>query len=196
MTKTGSDSERRCKKEDYNLIKDSVRRLFTVKQEKKKFDEYYEQVKRKEQLIISNFIYSCLPKEKQKFSILLDEGEEYYSNHKRVNVVPVRQKKVIWDIEKLKGALSRDIQSEVIEKEYRVNDMSGLVKYLKECGVNPKIFKSFIDVSESVNTGRIDELSEIGEIVKKDIEGCYTVELSDPYIKLTEVRGQEDEKKI
>ena len=59
-----------------------------------------------------------------------------------------------------------------IEKRYIVNNMQGLVKLLKEAGVNPKQFKKFITVEEKVNQKKINELSEIGEIDKEDIKGC------------------------
>ena len=36
-------------------IKDNVRRLYDAQQEKKQFDKYYDEVRKKEQLAISNF---------------------------------------------------------------------------------------------------------------------------------------------
>ena len=45
------------------LIKDSVRKLYDAQQEKKQFDKYYEEVRKKEQLAISNFMFTNLPKD-------------------------------------------------------------------------------------------------------------------------------------
>ena len=58
-------------------IKDSVRKLYDAQQEKKQFDKYYEEVRKKEQLSISNFMFTNLPKDQNSFEIELDEGAGY-----------------------------------------------------------------------------------------------------------------------
>ena len=65
------------------LIKDSVRKLYDAQQEKKQFDKYYEEVRKKEQLAISNFMFTSLQKGQNSFEIELDEGEGYYTNHEK-----------------------------------------------------------------------------------------------------------------
>lgn len=75
------------------LIKDSVRKLYDAQQEKKQFDKYYEEVRKKEQLAISNFMFTSLQKGQNSFEIELDEGKGYYTNHVKLNVTRVRTKK-------------------------------------------------------------------------------------------------------
>ena len=75
------------------LIKDSVRKLYDAQQEKKQFDKYYDEVRKKEQLSISNFMFTSLPKGQNSFEIELDEGAGYYTNHVKLNVTRVRTKK-------------------------------------------------------------------------------------------------------
>lgn len=170
------------------LIKDSVRKLYDAQQEKKQFDKYYEEVKKKEQLAISNFMFTSLPKGQNSFEIEIDEGAGYYTNHVKLNVTRVRTKKVTWLLDKLKQKVGKDIYSEVVNKTYTVNDMKGLIRYLKTCGVDPKKFKRFIDVTEELDETKLDTYYETGALKTKDIEGCYTVKMGEPYIRITELK--------
>ena len=170
------------------LIKDSVRKLYDAQQEKKQFDKYYEEVRKKEQLVISNFMFTSLPKGQNSFEIELDEGAGYYTNHVKLNVTRVRTKKVTWLLDKLKQKVGNDIYSEVVNKTYTVNDMQGLIRYLKTCGVDPKKFKRFIDVTEELDETKLDTYYETGALKTKDIEGCYTVKMGEPYIRITELK--------
>ena len=170
------------------LIKDSVRKLYDAQQEKKQFDKYYEEVRKKEQLVISNFMFTSLPKGQNSFEIELDEGAGYYTNHVKLNVTRVRTKKVTWLLDKLKQKVGKDIYSEVVNKTYTVNDMQGLIRYLKTCGVDPKKFKRFIDVTEELDETKLDTYYETGALKTKDIEGCYTVKMGEPYIRITELK--------
>lgn len=170
------------------LVKDSVRKLYDAQQEKKQFDKYYDEVRKKEQLAISNFMFTNLPKDQNSFEIELDEGAEYYTNHVKLNVTRVRTKKVTWILDKLKQKVGKDIYSEVVNKTYTVNDMHGLIRYLKTCGVDPKKFKKFIDVTEELDETKLDTYYETGALKTKDIEGCYTVKMREPYIRITELK--------
>ena len=169
-------------------IKDSVRKLYDAQQEKKQFDKYYDEVRKKEQLSISNFMFTNLPKDQNSFEIELDEGAEYYTNHVKLNVTRIRTKKVTWLLDKLKQKLGKDVYSEVVDKTYTVNDMQGLIRYLKSCGVDPKKFKKFIDVKEEIDETKLDTYYETGALKTKDREGCYTVKMGEPYIRITELK--------
>ena len=174
------------KNSNLNLIKDSVRKLYELGQEKKKFDEYYNQVRKKEQLMVSNFMFSNLPKDENSFEITLDEGISFYTNPTKVIVTRVRTKKVFWFVEKLKEKLDKKTYNKIVDKTYTINDMEGLIKYLKNCGVDAKKFKKFIEVNEEVDETKLNNLYDRGEIKKKQIEDCYEVKLGEPYIRITE----------
>lgn len=175
-------------KVDYSLIEGSVRRLYEAKQEKDSVGRYYDQVKKKESVIISNFIFSNIPNQ-DSFDITLKEGERYYSSHKKLHVTRVRRKKVTWKMEEMKKKLSKEKYKAIITKTYTVTDMEGLTKYLKQCGVDPKKFKKFIAVEQTVNEKSLDMLYETGILSEKELSGCYDVQLSDPYIKISEVKA-------
>ena len=93
-----------------------------------------------------------------------------------------------WLLDKLKQKVGKDIYSEVVNKTYTVNDMQGLIRYLKTCGVDPKKFKRFIDVTEELDETKLDTYYETGALKTKDIEGCYTVKMGEPYIRITELK--------
>lgn len=169
-------------------IKDSVRKLYDAQQEKKQFDKYYEEVRKKEQLSISNFMFTNLPKGKNSFEIELDEGVGYYTNHMKLNVTRIRTKRVTWLLDKLKQKLGKDTYKDVVDKTYTINDIQGLIKYLKSCGVDAKKFKKFIDVNETLNETKLNTYYETGALKKSDIEGCYDVKVGEPYIRLTELK--------
>lgn len=173
-------------------IKESVRKLYELQQEKKAFDEYYRDVRNKEQLSISNFMFSNLEKGENTFDITLDSGVTYYKENKKLKVTKVRTKKVTWILEKLKEKLPLKKQKHVITKMYTINDFKGLVEYLKTCGVEPKKFKKYIDVQEEVNEAELNRLYEVGKISRKEIDGCYTVEMGEPYIKITEKKQEHE----
>ena len=170
------------------LVKDSVRKLYDAQQEKKQFDKYYEEVRKKEQLYISNFMFTNLPKDQNSFEIELDEGAGYYTNHVRLNVTKIRTKKVTWLLDKLKQKLGKETYNDVVDKTYTINDIQGLIKYLKTCGVDPKRFKKFIDVTEELDETKLNTYYETGALKKENIEGCYDVKMGEPYIRLTELK--------
>lgn len=167
-------------------IKESVQKLYKAQQDKKKFDKYYEDVRKKEQLYISNWMFSNLKNGENSFTVKLDNGMDFYSNPVTVTVTKVRRKKVTWDLEALKKKLSKEKFMTVVNKEYTVIDMPGLVKYLKTCGVDAKKFKKFINVSETLDETKLDTMYETGKLKQEEIRGCYTVGMSEPYFRITE----------
>lgn len=167
-------------------IKESVQKLYKAQQDKKKFDKYYEDVRKKEQLCISNWMFSNLKNGENSFTVKLDNGMDFYSSPVTVTVTKVRRKKITWDLEALKKKLSKEKFITVVNKEYTVINMPGLVKYLKTCGVDAKKFKKFINVSETLDETKLDTMYETGKLKQEEIRGCYTIGMSEPYFRITE----------
>ena len=107
-------------------------------------------------------------------------------------VTRVQNTRIKFDPEKLEKALGKTLSEDVIIKHYTVNDMFGLTAYLKQCknGVDPKIFKSFISVSKTVDTKALDQLEALGKITAKQIQGCYTISKDVPYFTVSVEKGQ------
>jgi hypothetical protein len=88
---------------------------------------------------------------------------------------------VNFDADKLEDKLGKEYCQEFINKSYEVQDMAGLIEYLKSCGVSPKKFKSFLKVTKTVDTKKIDQLFLTAKLSEKDVEGCYTAEKKSRY---------------
>lgn len=99
----------------------------------------------------------------------------------------VQSVKVKFDTVKLRKKLDKETFNDVSETVYKINDMQGLVSYLKECDVDPNIFKSFIDVETKINQKKLDNLYDLGEVTEEDIEGCYELQTGNLYFKISEV---------
>jgi hypothetical protein len=74
----------------------------------------------------------------------------------------------------------------VIQKHYQVNNWPGLLKLLKESGVEWKNFLKYVDVSESVNEGQLEQLVELGELDSEEVKACSKAKIKTQYYKLTE----------
>lgn len=112
-----------------------------------------------------------------------------------VVVTRIQSTKVEFNPDKLEKALGKELSRGVIQKHYEIIDMNGLVTYLKECGISPKVFKSFISVRKTVNTKELDKLEELGKITAKQIKGCYTIKSQNPYFTVSIGKGQDDDGK-
>lgn len=106
----------------------------------------------------------------------------------------VQKSSVTFDADKLEKALSKDFRKDVILKKYEIVDMFGLVAYLKECGVDPKIFKSFLHVTKTVDVKELERLEETGKVSIEQLEGCYTIKYQKPYftVGFKKWRGEND----
>lgn len=110
-----------------------------------------------------------------------------------IRVSKVERVSVSFDADKVEKALPRNIQEKVINKKYEINDLYGLVNYLKSCGVSPKLFKSFLDITKTVNVEELERLIELGEVNESDLDGCFSVTKFEPYYKLKVEKGDGDD---
>lgn len=119
------------------------------------------------------------------------ECNEYDDYGKTISVTRVQSSKVEFNPDKLEKALGKKLSQDVIQKHYEITDMNGLVTYLKDCGISPKVFKSFISVRKTVNMKELDRLEELGMITAEQIKGCYTVKSQNPYFTVNIGKGQD-----
>lgn len=105
----------------------------------------------------------------------------------------VQKSEVIFDEDALEFVLDKETASACITKHYEITDMQGLTMYLKECGVDPAIFRKFLNVQKSVNRQELERLEAVGVIDKEDLVGCYTVKLAQPYFTVSEKEIGESE---
>lgn len=122
---------------------------------------------------------------------LVIDDEDLEGNELVVN--RVQKTSVIFDIDALENNLSKEMYKDVVDKSYTITDINRLIIYLKSCGVDPKVFKSFLNVTKAVDEKKIDKLADLGLISKKQLEGCYTLKRKKPYFTVRMKRGKHDE---
>ena len=98
----------------------------------------------------------------------------------------ISQVKVEFNIKKLDKILSKEQRKKVIQKHYNVNNWHGLLKLLKESGVEWKQFLKYVDVSESVNESQLEQLVELGELNSEEVKACSKAKIKTQYYKITE----------
>lgn len=111
-----------------------------------------------------------------------------------VTVTMVQTAKVIFDIDKLKKAVGKKLSKRIIKRQYEIVDIDGLIVYLQDCGVDPSVFKSFLNVTEEVDEDELDQLEQLGKIDRGQIKECYTVQKNEPYFRVTEKQNGEGRK--
>lgn len=110
-----------------------------------------------------------------------------------LEVKMIERTNIVWDAEKLEKRLPKSIARKVIKKQYRVNDMQGLITYLKSCNVDPVVFKRYIQVDKTVDQKMVDQLGNLGQISVRNISGCYIVKCQKPYFTLSVKKGNDSD---
>lgn len=154
----------------------------------KEYEKKYNERRKELQNIIQGYINK---KGMEYFKFLANTGMFKKANS-QLRVRNVVSKKIIWDTNALKKKLNKEAYNKVVTKTYTINDMEGLIEYLKSCGVNPKAFKSFLTITENVNQKMIDDLGAQGDIDIKKLQGCYEVVENAGYVKVTECKEEEE----
>ena len=113
------------------------------------------------------------------------ESDSLCEDCKDIVVTKVTKTHIEWFPDKLEKRIEKKVAKEVIKKHYYIADMQGLVKYLKSCGVNPKIFAKYLLIEKQVDQDAVGRLGESGKITPRNISGCYIVKCSKPYFKLS-----------
>lgn len=174
--------EKRSNVNDKRVFRD-VLELYRNKQKFEQLEARYKEEREKLSIGIRNYMYS-------KGYSSFDFRSREFGNVKVNNVV---RKMIKWDVAKLKKKLSAELCAEIIEKEYYISDIHGLIKYLKSCEVDPKKFKKYLIINEKVNQKKMNELSEIGDITAEDIEGCYELKEANGYLTINVKKDEDDE---
>lgn len=156
--------------------------------EQKEFKEKQERFNTIKQLFYSDAeeLFNC-----EGIDKLVIDNDDLEGNELVVN--KVQKTSVIFDIDALENNLSKEMCKEVIDKSYTITDIDGLIVYLKSCGVDPKVFKSFLNVTKTVDEKKLDKLADLGLISQEQLDGCYTLKRKKPYFTVKMKRGKHNE---
>lgn len=162
-------------------FRSSVLKLHMLTEKFKQTEKQYKD----ERSLFQNSIISYLNSNNLNSANFVADSGRYADGNKTFKATQVIKRSIQFDARALSRKLPKAAKREVILKSYRISDYRGLVSYLKQCNVDPNIFKKFIEVERSVDAKLLDKLIDIGEVELKDIEGCYDVVESEPYVKVT-----------
>lgn len=174
-------------KQENERIKIEVTELYELEKKYKSVKDRYEEKKKLLLTSVKNWMYV---KDCRKFKFVAQTGEMFARNNKIIEVNKITPTSVIFYPDRLEEKLSKEVCEKIIDKTYTITDMQGLAKYLKSCGVDPKKFKSFIEVNKTVDVKELEQLESIGEIMMEDLKGCYDTETKNSYLKMKIVEGE------
>ena len=165
-------------KQENEKIKHKIVELFEIVNAHRATENVYNKKRKSLQTDISNYLFAngidgC------EFKAITGT---FASEPTILTVKRIKRTKVTYLPEKLEKALGKVKSKKVIEKKYIINDFTGLVDYLKECGVDPKVFKTFIDVEKTVDAKGLQKMYDLGEVSLADIKGCYDISTLSSYI--------------
>lgn len=165
-----------------------VYKQYCKQEEYKKYKKQFEEDKEECETQVLNYLGS-VGKKRLSFGVKNNAGvvEDV------ITATMVEATKIVWYPDKLKKRIPKPIARQVIKKKYQIADMKGLSEYLKECGVDPQTFAKYLSIEEEVDQDAIERLGELGKITPKNISGCYIVQCSKPYLKLTKKKEKQND---
>ena len=137
---------------------------------KKVFDQFKKSFEEEMELVFAESKTDSV-----SFSVGSDYKDELFVVKKR------RRTYIKWNFQKLAKNLGNKLFKQVVNKKYIVNDMLGLIKYLKSCNVDPNVFKKYIDIEYSLNEAELDNLELLGKVKAEQLEGCFNLSFSKPW---------------
>lgn len=137
---------------------------------KKAFDQFKKSFEEEMELVFAESKTDSV-----SFSVGSDYKDELFVVKKRCRTY------IKWNFQKLAKNLGNKLFKQVVNKKYIVNDMLGLIEYLKSCNVDPNIFKKYIDVEYSLNEAELDNLELLGKVKAEQLEGCFNLSFSKPW---------------
>lgn len=81
--------------------------------------------------------------------------------------------------DQLQAKLDKKLYDQIVSKTVVIENLPGLVKFLKRYGVDPKEFKTYLKTIKEVDVNEVDQLIEIGELEIDQLQGCYKVDFEE-----------------
>lgn len=177
-------------KQENEEVKHQAIELFELEAKYKAITKQYEKKKSRLVLAIRNFMFRTKDAN-DEIRFLAQSGETFSKENRMLRVRRIVPKTVIWDVDKLEAKLDKELSSQVVSKRYTITDMKGLTTYLRSCGVDAKVFKSFIEVEKIVDAGALEQLNATGSLSMQDVKGCFTVQEKSSYLRLDTLEDED-----
>jgi len=111
------------------------------------------------------------------------KGKDIIELDSEINGIAYRIKKseslnVKYDVEALGKKLEKELFDDILEKQYTISDIRTLTKLIKNAGIPAMAFRRCIHVNKSINKAKMNQLYNVGDITKKDIDKCFTAKIT------------------
>lgn len=160
-----------------------IKKFFDMKKRKAKIDSEFNEAKKSFYDMMNGFVDDYGDSNSYWFT---DDSDSFW---KLTRSTPV---KVEFDVDALQKKLGKKLSSQVVSTTATIDDLSGLIAYLKQFGVDPKVFKSFITVHKDVDKAALDQLEALGQIDKEDLVGTFEVKVGKPSFRVTMHEKEKD----
>jgi hypothetical protein len=107
-----------------------------------------------------------------------------------VRVTMIKKSMIYYDLVKIKEKLNRHLVRMFTHMRREITDYGSFKMLMKEYKVPYSKVKKCINETETIDTGKLENLYKIGEVNIKDLVGCYTVSEGEAYLKLTVVNDK------
>jgi hypothetical protein len=161
-----------------------IKKFFNMKKRKAKIDSEFNAAKKSFYDMMNGFVDDYGDSNSYWFT---DESDSFW---KLTRSTPV---KVEFDVDALQKKLGKKLFSQVVSTTATIDDLSGLIAYLKQFGVDPKVFKSFITVHKDVDKAALDQLEALGQIDKEDLVGTFEAKVGKPSFRVTMHEKEKDD---
>lgn len=166
-------------REIQNKVKQDIVDLYELENKFKGLTKKYENKKAKLVTQINNFFFVTKGEKRLKF-----DSEGLYGD-KEIECKKITRKTINFDVDKVEDRIDKEITEQFVDKRIEIVDWDGVVELLKSHGVSPSEFKKLIVVSKSVNRNKLEQLYKLGVIDLNELKGCYTMQESEGYYKVT-----------
>lgn len=177
-------------KQENEEVKRQTIELFELEAKYKAIKKQYEDKKSKLTTAIRNFMY-CNKGTNDEIQFLAQSGDIFSKDNRMLRVRRIVPKVITWDADKLEQKLDEELLLQIVHKRYTITDMTGLIAYLRSCGVSAKKFKSFIEVEKIVDAKAIEQLDAVGDLSLEDIKGCFTVHEKSSYLRIDTLEDED-----
>ena len=113
-----------------------------------------------------------------------EENEEI-----KIKITKVKTGRVSYDIPKLKNKLNKKQKKELIKRKITIENFDEFSKVMKERGIKPNEIINLLSIEEKVDTNKLKNMYEIGEIDLVEINDCFTLSQNE-YLKVKEIEEE------
>lgn len=170
-----------------NEVEKAVSKYYEKTLKFKKIKSEYERIKAECVGIFDSF-FSDMQCDKVIVNVP-DDSCDSYDDEASFELKKIQKVSLEFDVDSIEKVLKRNgiKNSSAIVKRYEIKDIENLIKYLKSCGVDPKVFKSHLNVVSQVNVKELENLCDLGYVKESEISEHVISKVGEPFYKVKKI---------